>query len=155
MLPDLTTAPQNGGVAQRLIEEATRRSGLVWVRGDGGEQPVWHVWHDGAALVVTGGLEQPFPRGQGPGGDRVVVAVRSRARQGDRLVQWVADVVEVPPGGQAYDDAVRRLHAERLNAPDGEEQPRRWARESRVLRLQPTGQVLAVPRDERPAVPPA
>ena len=124
---------------QRLIEEATRKSGLVWVRGDAGEQPVWHVWHDGAALVVTGGREQPFPDG-----DTVVVAVRSRARQGDLLVRWVASVSEVPPGSQGYDDAVRVLHAERLNAPDGEEQPQRWARESRVLRLVPTGETVPV-----------
>ena len=68
--------------------------------------------------------------------------MRSRARQGDRLVQWVARVEEVPPGAEGYDDAVRRLHAERLNAPDGEEQPQRWARESRVLRLVPTGETL-------------
>lgn len=108
----------------------------MWVRPEDGdrEQPVWHVWHEGAALVVTGGIEQPFPAG-----DRVVVVVRSRARQGDRLVQWVADVAELRPGQDGYDDAVRVLHAERLNAPDGEQQPDRWARESRVLRLQPTG----------------
>jgi len=32
------------------------------------------------------------------------------------------------------------LHAQRLNAPDGQEQPARWARESRVLTLLPDGE---------------
>lgn len=124
----------------RLVAEATRRSGLVWVRPSSGgpERPVWHVWDESAALVVTGGLEQPFPDA-----DEVVVAVRSRARQGDLLVRWVAAVVVLEPGAEGYDDAVRLLHAERLNAPDGEQQPARWARESRVLRLVPTGELRA------------
>ncbi|MCW2605584.1 MAG: hypothetical protein JWO60_277 [Frankiales bacterium] len=130
-----------GVTVDPVVAEATRRSGLVWVRPEAGgrEQPVWHVWHDGAALVVTGGLEQPFPEAA-----RVVVVVRSRARQGDRLVQWVATVEDVPPGTPAWDAAVPLLHAERLNAPDGEEQPARWARESRVLRLVPTGETVPV-----------
>ncbi|MCW2778495.1 MAG: hypothetical protein JWN17_2220 [Frankiales bacterium] len=120
--------------ADHPLAEATRKSGLVWVRpAEGGrEQPVWHVWHDDAAWVVTGGLEQPFPDAE-----QVEVVVRSRARQGDRLGQWSATVEVVAPGAPGYDDAVRVLHAERLNAPDGEEQPARWARGSRVLRLRP------------------
>lgn len=122
-----------------VVAEATRKSGLVWVRPDGSDRdhPVWHVWAGDRAYVVTGGLEQPLPACE-----RALVVVRSRARQGDRLVQWVADVVELRPGDGGHDDAVRVLHAERLNAPDGEQQPQRWARESRVLRLQPTGETV-------------
>lgn len=32
-----------------LIEEATKKSGLIWVRGaTGPARALWHVWHDGA-----------------------------------------------------------------------------------------------------------
>lgn len=122
-----------------LVEEATRRSGVVWVTvaGDPRPHPVWHVWHEDAAYVVTGGLEQPLPTGT-----RAVVAVRSRDRRDGLLVRWVADVSPVPPGSPLWDAVVPLLHARRLNAPDGEEQPARWARESTVLRLHPTGETL-------------
>ena len=125
--------------AALLIEEATRRSSVVWVTPGGADraQPVWHVWHDGAAYVVTGGLEQPLPVCE-----RAVVAVRSRERQADRLVEWVADVSVVPAASARWDEVVPLLHARRLNAPDGEEQPARWARESTVLRLVPTGETV-------------
>lgn len=125
-----------------LVEEATRRSGLVWVVPDGSarEHPVWHVWHDGRMFVVTGGREQPLPDGL----TSAVVAVRSRARQADRLVQWRAGVAQVPPGSALWDEVVPLLHAKRLNAPDGEEQPARWARESVVLAFTPTGETVPV-----------
>jgi hypothetical protein len=123
-----------------LVEEATRRSGLVWVTpGDADRTwPVWHVWHRSAVYVVTGGLEQPLP-GIADGG-RAVVAVRSRERRGGLLVEWTAEVRVVAPGTAEWDDVVPLLHAGRLNAPDGEQQPQRWARESTVLRLTPTGE---------------
>ncbi len=133
-----------------LVEEATRKSGLVWLRPDGSdrEHPVWQVWHEGASYLVTGGAEQPLPPLT-----RAVVVVRSRARQGDRLVEWVAAVTPVQPGGEEWERVVPVLHAARLNAPDGEEQPRRWARESTVLRLAPTGELLEV-GDALRAAPP-
>lgn len=128
--------------ASALVEEATRRSAVVWVAGAGRARPVWHLWHDGAAYVVAGGLEQPLLDVE-PGG-RAVVAVRSKATQGDRLVQWVADVSVVGPGTPHWDEVVPLLHAKRLNPPDGEQQPQRWARESVVLRLTPTGETVPV-----------
>lgn len=133
-----------------VVAEATRKSGLVWVRPDGSDRdhPVWHVWAGDRAYVVTGGLEQPLPACE-----RALVVVRSRARQGDRLVQWVADVGRVDPAGEEWAAAVRLLHAERLNAPDGEEQPQRWARESTVLRLVPTGEQAPVGDGDLAAVP--
>ena len=123
-----------------LIEEATRRSGVVWVTPDGADrgQPVWHLWHDGAMYVVTGGIEQPLEPAV-----RATVVVRSNAKQADRLVTWVADVEPVPPGSPLCDKVVPLLHAKRLNAPDGEDQPVRWARESVVLRFTPTGETIS------------
>ena len=124
-----------------LIEEATRRSGVVWVTPEGSDRahPVWHLWHDGAMYVVTGGLEQPLPVTT-----RAAVTVRSNAKQADRLVTWVADVAPVEPDSDLWAEVVPLLHTKRLNAPDGEEQPRRWARESVVLRFTPTGETLPI-----------
>lgn len=133
-----------------LVEEATRRSGLVWVRPEGSarEHPVWHVWHDGACWLVIGGAEQSLPPC-----DRAVVVVRSRARQGDRLLEWAADVRAVPAGSDAWEGVVPLLHGARLNATDGEQQPDRWARESTLLRLVPTGELLPVGDGARTAPP--
>lgn len=125
-----------------VVAEATRRSGLVWVDG----QPVWHVWHDGAAWVVTGGLEQQLVVGE-----TAVVEVRSRDRQADLLVRWVATVTPVEPASAQWEAVVPLLRAARLHPPDGAAAPERWARESRVLRLTPTGEELPVTDEERVA----
>ena len=122
-----------------LVDEATRKSGLVWVAA-GGTAPraAWHLWHAGSAWLVTGGLEQDVP-GLADGGTAVVV-VRSKDKQGDRLVEWVAEVSRVEPGCPTWDEVVPLLHGKRLNPPDGERQPARWAAESAVWRLAPTGE---------------
>ncbi|HET6636726.1 MAG TPA: hypothetical protein VFH77_17045, partial [Streptomyces sp.] len=46
-----------------LVEEAAKKSALLWVRGpDGPARALWHVWHDGAACVIGDGPgEQPLP----------------------------------------------------------------------------------------------
>jgi hypothetical protein len=128
-----------------LVDEATKKSGLVWVTPAGGSRahPVWHLWHGGRLYVVTGGLEQPLPLGDPPA-TRAVVAVRSKDKQADRLVEWVAEVDRVEPGSAGWDEVVPLLHAKRLNARDGEDQPLRWARESVLLRFTPTGETLPV-----------
>lgn len=121
-----------------VIAEATKRSGAVWVDLGDGARLVWHLWHDDAMWLVCGGLEQELP-----GADHAtsaVVTVRSKTSQNDRVVTWVADVSRVAPGAPGWDDVVPRLHGKRLNAPDGEGQPERWARDSLVLRLSPTGE---------------
>ncbi|MFD7551267.1 hypothetical protein ACFV0R_22455 [Streptomyces sp. NPDC059578] len=134
-----------------LVEEATKKSGLIWVRGDGPDRPLWHVWHEGAALVLGDGPgEQPLP-GLVDGGT-ATVTVRSKDK-GGRLVAWTARVVELAPDGEQWTAAVQELKGKRLNAHDGEEAPGRWARECRVLRLEvgavdaevPTGSLAAVP----------
>lgn len=126
--------------ASALVEEATRRSGLVWVRPAGAPRALtaWHAWHDGCAWVVVGGAEQELP-GLADA-ERAEVLVRSHERRGGLLVTWTAEVRRVEPGSPEWESAVPVLHAERLNAPDGEQQPERWARESTVLRLRPTGE---------------
>lgn len=127
-----------------LIEEATKKSGLIWVAGPGvPARALWHVWHEGAACVIGDGPgEQPLP-GLSDGGP-AEVTVRSKDK-GGRLVSWSATVAELPPGSEAWEAAVAELKGKRLNAPDAETMPERWARECRVLRLEPTGALAPLP----------
>ncbi|MFF3335099.1 hypothetical protein ACFYWX_37110 [Streptomyces sp. NPDC002888] len=128
-----------------LVEEATKKSGLIWVRGAGAPaaRALWHVWHEGAAcLVGDGSEEQPLP-GLADGSE-AEVTVRSKDK-GGRLVSWTAKVVQLAPGSEAWEAAVAELKGKRLNAPDGEAMTERWARECRVLRLEPTGGTLPLP----------
>ncbi|MEV7018987.1 hypothetical protein [Streptomyces sp. NPDC093991] len=136
-----------------LIEEATKKSGLIWVEGpDVPVRPLWHVWHEGAACVVGDGPgEQPLT-GLADG-VRAEVTVRSKDK-GGRLVTWTAAVRELASGSEEWTAAVDGLKGKRLNAPDGEAMPQRWARECRVLRLEPTGATAALPDGDLAAVPP-
>ncbi|MFD8211935.1 hypothetical protein ACFV2S_36770 [Streptomyces sp. NPDC059695] len=134
-----------------LVEEATKKSGLVWVRGTGPARALWHVWHDGAAHVVGDGPgEQPLP-GLVDGGT-AEVTVRSKDK-GGRLVAWTAAVRELAPGTEEWDAAVAELKGKRLNAPDGEAVPERWARECRVVRLDPRSSTTELPDGSLAAVP--
>ena len=122
------------------IGDATRRVGVIWVQLPGDRpRPLWQLWHNGAAYVVTGGLEQPLP-GDLRGGSALVVTP-GRATS-DQSLTWVARLEPVPPGTAGWDEVAPMLRAKRLNAPDGEAQPERWARESVLLRLVPTGEVV-------------
>ena len=129
---------------QALVEEATKKSGLIWVSGPGvPARALWHVWHEGAACVIGDGPgEQPLP-GLADGA-AAEVTVRSKDK-GGRLVSWPAKVVELAPGSEAWEAAVAELKGKRLNAPDGEAMTDRWARECRVLRLEPTGATAPLP----------
>jgi hypothetical protein len=137
---------------QALVEEATKKSGLVWVRGPGGPaRALWHVWHEGAACVVGDGPgEQPLP-GLADG-TTAEVTVRSKDK-GGRLVSWSAKVVELASGTQAWEATVAELKGKRLNAPDGETMTERWARTCRVLRLEPTGTTTPLPDDSLAEAP--
>ncbi|MEU9476876.1 hypothetical protein [Streptomyces sp. NPDC048191] len=136
-----------------LIEEASKKSGLIWVRGAGtsAARALWHVWHEGAVCLVGDGPgEQPL-EGLVDGGS-AEVTVRSKDK-GGRLVTFRATVSEPAPGSEEWEAAVAELKGKRLNAPDGEQMPARWARECRVLRLTPAGPVLPLPADSLAEAP--
>src|SRR5437763_1522538 len=146
----------DAATAAAVVEEAAKKSGLVWVRGSGPRlraQAVWHVWQDGAAYVLTGGIEQPAP----PGVEhRAYVTVRSKDKW-SRLATFVADVTVVDPGGDEWEAVVPSLLGKRLNLPDGDAAPTRWARECTLFRLRPTGDFIETPDDvssSSHAVPP-
>lgn len=138
-------------LAQALLEEATKKSGLIWVRGEEPARALWHVWHEGAAhLVGDGPGEQPLP-GLVDGGT-AEVTVRSKDK-GGRLIAWTALVTELAPRSEAWEAAVAELKGKRLNAPDGERMPQRWADECRVVRLTPQDTITDLP-DGSLAAPP-
>ncbi|MGA5818966.1 hypothetical protein ACPC54_14045 [Kitasatospora sp. NPDC094028] len=141
---------------QALLEEAAKKSGLLWVRADGEGQSraLWHAWHDGAVVVVGGGGEQPLHGlAAGRGAE---VTVRSKDK-GGRLTGWSARVSELAPNSEAWLGAVEELKGKRLNAPDTDAITERWARECRVLRLEPVGALGerpgAMPDGSHAAVP--
>ncbi|URM89742.1 hypothetical protein LUW75_06770 [Streptomyces sp. MRC013] len=139
-------------LARALVEEATRKSGLVWVRGDGPARALWHVWYEGAAHVVGDGPgEQPLPSGLADGAV-AGVTVRSKDK-GGRVVAWSAAVAELAPGSEEWRAAADELKGKRLNAPDAETMTERWARECRLLRLTPREAVTDLPRGSLAAVP--
>jgi hypothetical protein len=133
--------------ARALVEEACRKSAMLWLRAapTSRAMAVWHVWTDGAVHIVSGGLEQDAPvlADLGPDG-RVIVTMRSKDN-GSRLVSWIGRATQVLPTDEAWAAAVGELHAKRLNSPDGEAAPARWARESVVTRIEPTGELLESP----------
>ncbi|NSC23737.1 hypothetical protein FM076_22300 [Streptomyces albus subsp. chlorinus] len=141
-----------------LIEETAKKSGLVWVRGpQGPARGLWHVWHEGAVcLVGDGPLEQPLADLGLTDGATATVTARGKDK-GARLVAWPARVCELPPGDEEWEAAVAELKGKRLNAPDADTMTDRWARECRVLRLEPAGPPLerpgAMPRDSQAARP--
>lgn len=141
------TAPPDAA----LIEEAARKSALVWVRGpQGPARALWHVWYDGAVYLVGDGPgEQPLDGLGLQDGGSATVTVRSKDN-GGRLVVWPARVAEPRPGSEAWQAAVAELRGKRLNAPDSDTIAERWARECRVLRLEPAGESV-----QRPGAMPA
>ncbi|MFE6740742.1 hypothetical protein [Streptomyces tubercidicus] len=141
-----------------LIEEATKKSGLIWVRGTAGpSRALWHLWLDGAACLIGDGAgEQPLAGLGLADGGPATVTVRSKDK-GGRLVAWQARVVELAPESESWQAAVGELKGKRLNAPDADTITERWARECRVLRLEPTGETTQRPGRmpaESHAVPP-
>ncbi|MQY03613.1 hypothetical protein [Actinomadura macrotermitis] len=134
-----------GELNAALVEEAAKKSGLLWLDLPGLPQPraAWHVWHDGSAYVLTGGDgEQPLPGL--PEAERVTVIVRSKDK-GGRLITFVAACERVEPGTERWDEVLPALAKERLNAPTHEGQIERWATESYVVRLTPTDEITESP----------
>ncbi|TDD38028.1 hypothetical protein E1287_06945 [Actinomadura sp. KC06] len=130
-----------GELNAALVEEAAKKSGLLWLDLPGLPQPraAWHVWHEGSAYVLTGGEgEQPLPGL--PEAARVTVILRSKDK-GGRLVSFAADAEVVEPGSELWDAVTPLLAKDRLNAGSHEGQVERWTTESWIVRLTPAEEV--------------
>ena len=138
--PDLALEPEH---LSSLIADLAGKSDLVWVTVSGRQpQALWNIWHDDAIAVVTGGIEQ-----RDPGlvdGAAVEVILRSKENRA-RQVSVMATVEHLTPGAEAWESAASALHPKRLNPPDGEAQPQRWAKESALWLLRPTAAVTEQP----------
>lgn len=116
-----------------LVHEATRKSGVVWVRVPGHPpRVVWHVWHDGADFVLHGGGEQDVPGLAEATTAEVTVRAKSN---GAGIVTWQADVTTIQADSDAWTALEPLLRKARLHAepdPTG-----RWRTESQLTRLTP------------------
>lgn len=129
-----------------LVAEGCTRSGVVWLRPEGTavHRLAWHVWHEGAVHVVSGGGEQSLPAMAGA----VEVVVPSKDAR-SRLATLLTRAYPLAPGTGQWAAAVQVLAAKRLNdrsEPGGpQEQRDRWARAATVTRLEPLALVAAGP----------
>ncbi|ESU46584.1 hypothetical protein P376_5446 [Streptomyces sp. HCCB10043] len=80
------------------------------------------------------------------------MTVRSKDK-GGRIVAWSAAVRFLAPRSEEWEAAVAELKGKRLNAPDAEAMPERWASTCTVVRLTPEAVSTALPDTSLAAVP--
>jgi hypothetical protein len=145
-LPPQPVAHELDPFERALIDEAMKKSGIVWL--DVGTGPIaqaaWYVWLDGAAYVLTGDAEQPDP------GLATATSVGVFARSKETrslLIEWVGSPTRVWPGDEGWDAAAQALAKARLNLPDPATAPQRWAADPAVAiyRIAPSGPLLEAP----------
>ena len=136
-----------------LVAEAANKSGLLWVDVPGDRAwPVWHVWLDDTAYVVSGPGEQPLPWLP----EDVQLILRSKDT-GGRLLRVHARATRITPGDDRWEPATTALKASRLNAV-GADVIERWAQTCTVTALSPYAAPLEFPGqydDVSHAAPPA
>ena len=126
-----------------LIAELAKKSGLVWVSYAGRDRAVWHEWVGEAVCVVSGGTEQALPGLT----DQRTVTLLLRSKSTRALAATVEARVEVvEPSSEHWETVTTALKTGRLNLVDSEHAVERWAADSVVVRLVPTGSV-SVPSD--------
>jgi len=139
-----------------LIEEATRKAGLIWISApaDPHPRPAWHHWHEGSAYVLTGGSEEPLSWLVETRSAQVSVPSKD---SGGRLITWQAEVTWIPPTTDEWHRVIDELGVARLNSRDSGDQQSHWARDCDLVRLTPTGSVTEAPgrmSEESGAAPP-
>ena len=109
-----------------------RRSAVIWVlpQDSGRSYPLWHVWHEGQAFVLTGPGEQELPLCS-----RARIVVRSKDKPAERAAEWTASVRVVDPATPEWNAVIALLAERRLHAVEGAEQ--RWAAHCLVRALVP------------------
>jgi hypothetical protein len=130
-------SPPLSALDQALLAEVATKADLVWVAVP--PQPakaLWHVWHDGAVAVVTGGREQPDPGLVDQGTVELILRSKDKIT---RVLTVPAIVHWLDPANEQWLAVAKALHPKRLNATHGEAQPTRWRTESSLWLLRPTG----------------
>jgi hypothetical protein len=142
-------APELAAADGSLIDEAMKKSGIVWVDADTpssrpGPQAVWYVWLDRAVYVLTGQGEQPDPGLGGAASARV--SARSKETRA-ALVEWVGTPARVSPTDADWDQIAAALAKARLNLPEPATAPQRWAADPAIAiyRITPTGVLPEAP----------
>ncbi len=121
-----------------LIADLAKKSGLVWVTYAHHTHAVWHEWVGDAVCVVTGGTEQPLPDIEKH--QTVTLSLRSKATRA-LVAQAEARVEVITPESEHWGSVAETLKSGRLNLTDADNAIERWARESVVVRLVPTGKI--------------
>lgn len=147
------TEPAAGQVnVSALLDQAATKSAVAWVDvPDDRAYAVWHVWTDGAFLVVSGPGEQHLPWLP----ETVEVLLRSKDT-GGRLLRISASAEVISPEDSRWSACADALKGERLNATD--DVVARWAAECTVHRLTPfgaPGETYLAPREEPARAAPA
>jgi hypothetical protein len=128
-----------------LLAEAAAKSDLVWLRPPAQQRawPAWHVWHDDAVHVVSGGGEQPLPALDGP----VDLVVRSKDTW-QRLLTLPARATPLRPDDDRWAAAATALAAARLNASVPPAQlPQAWRESATITRIDAIGPPTEQPGD--------
>ncbi|MET0929365.1 MAG: hypothetical protein ABWX74_07595 [Aeromicrobium sp.] len=119
-----------------LVADLAKKSGLVWVSYGGRTHAVWHEWVGDAVCVVSGGTEQSLPSIA----DEQTVTLLLRSKSTRALAASVEARVElVGPDSEHWETVTTTLRTGRLNLVDTDHAVERWATESVVVRLVPTG----------------
>jgi hypothetical protein len=153
---DVTSTAEPDPAWHALLAEAAGKSGLLWIRPAGQDRswPAWHVWHDGAVHVVSGGDEQTLPPLEGP----LDLLVRSKETW-QRLLTLPAHATTLGPDDERWASAAGALAAARLNASVPPAQlPQLWRENATITRIDADGPPVEQPGDyddSSHAAPPA
>ncbi|MDF8265008.1 hypothetical protein [Luteipulveratus flavus] len=143
-----TTTP-----ADRLVQEALSKSGLLWIRTEERTWPVWHASVEGTAYVVSGPGEQPLPELP----ERVWLVLRSKDSRA-RLLTVPAAVRRIGADDAEWAAATAALRSSRLNSSVPQDRlVDHWAEHARVLALEPDvaqTEIGAAGEEESGAAPP-
>ena len=138
-----TDAGPGGSPHAALLAEAAAKSGLLWIRPAGQDRswPAWHVWHEGAVVVVSGPGEQDLPDLSGP----VELLLRSKDT-GQRLLRVPAVATVLPEDDERWEPAAHALAASRLNSTTSPARlPERWRGHNPITELRAAGDALEAP----------
>lgn len=142
---DVTSTAEPDPAWHALLAEAASKSDLIWVRRRGEQRgwPAWHVWHDGAVHVVSGGGEQTLSPLEGP----LDLLVRSKDTW-QRLLTLPAHATTLEPDDERWASAAGALAAARLNASVPPAQlPQLWRETATITRIDADGPPLEQPGD--------